>query len=241
MESKNAADCCRNCAVNGGTIRERTLAKRKHMAAPEIIAEDTPEDSAARRKSRWGARRNLALTAIFLLGLDAANLVRDEQDYQRWHRKAAQYQQDCMSPAVSSQNCRVLPLRVIQHINKPVLDPDDSGSRVEVDLRDQSGQTYKAKIYSRQSDNFQIGDTVTATVWKGEVEKITWGGEAKATLADPVLVAEGAQSSVTISWDALGLGAALVAVLVWAESRVDKAIRLAQLKVRSVQSGNKTS
>lgn len=112
---------------------------------------------------------------------------------------------------------------------------------MEVDLRDQSGQMYKAKIYSWQSDNFQIGGTVTATVWRGKVEKITGGGEAKETLANPVLVAEGAQSSVTISWGALGLGAALIAVLVWAESRVDKAIRLAQSKVRSVQSGNKTS
>ena len=201
------------------------------MEAPVTALEDTPEDKAARRKSRWKARRNLALTAVVLLGLGAANLVRDEQNFQRWQKQAAQYQQDCATPGSSS--CRTLPLRVSEHTSRVSLDPDDDQPDLWVGLQDGAGGNYRIQIRSPQWDRLQVGDTVTAVIWRGKVEKITGGGETKETLADPALRAEGAQSGRVFSWGALGFGAALVALLVWAESRVDKALRAAQSTTRT--------
>lgn len=208
------------------------------MEIPAIAAKDTPEDKAARRKSRWKARRNLVLTAVFLLGLGTANLVRDERNFQQWHREAAQYRQDCATPG--SPSCRTLPLRVSEHTSKVSLDPDDDQPDVWLGLQDSAGRNYRVQIRSPQWDQLKVGDTVTAVVWQGKVEKITGGGEAKETLADPALRAGGARSSILLSWGALGFGAALVALLVWAETRIDKVIRAAQSKVRAAQSGNKT-
>ena len=206
-----------------------------------MTAEDTPEEKAARRKRRGKARRTLILTAVFVLGLGMVTLVRDEQAYRHWQPQAAQFQQDCANPAATSQNCRTVPVQITQYVNKPTLDPDDSGSDIWVSLQDKLGQTYKAKIYSVQSDNFQTSGTVTATIWRGEVEKISGGGETKETGTNPVMSAEGARTSVAFSRGALGVGIVLIAVLIWAETRIDKALRAAQSKARAAEQGNEIS
>ena len=206
-----------------------------------MTAEDTPEEKAVRRKRRGKARRNLVLTAVFLLGLGTANLVQGEQNYQRRHQEAIQYRQDCTNTAIVSPSCQALPMTIYEHGSKVAVDSDNLESDMWISLRDKSGQVYEANVTNPQWDNLEIGDTVITTVWMGEVETISGGGETKETLTNPVMSAESAQRSVAVSWGALGAGVVLIALLFWAETRVDKAMRAAQFKRQAAEQGNETS
>lgn len=174
---------------------------------------EIPSDKALWLKQRRKLNRTLLVQALFFLALLMAGLWRDERDSLHWRQEAAQYRLDCSKPAATSSNCQLIPMQVYEHTSKTSLDPDDSSPDLWLGLQSKSGKTYRAEIYNPQWDQIQVGDSVTATVWKGKIVEVGGGGVTKETQANPTMRAGGSRFGVTLSRVMLAVGIFLVALL----------------------------
>jgi hypothetical protein len=146
--------------------------------------EATTEDKAAQVKRRRWQRVN-AFSLIFLMSVFlAAATWLNAQTYRQCRPVAAQYEQDCLKPASASPDCRVLTLQVVYE-QPMTADPDDGGHWKT--FQSQSGQKLEADV-SYPS----VGDTVSGTVWNGELEEVTDGGETRKTESNPIQQAQSA-------------------------------------------------
>lgn len=78
-------------------------------------------------------------------------------------------------------------MQVYEH-RKEVYTAPEMDDHFWLGLRGKSGQTFEVDTYNTQWSRLVVGNTVTATVWNGEVEEVTDGGGTERMKTNPVRI-----------------------------------------------------